>query len=210
MSYSSEQIEHARRLFAQNCEFLRGCVSVSDLPPPKLPEAAIAGRSNVGKSTLINLLTGRKNLARVSKTPGRTREVNFFRAGHELMIADLPGYGYARVSREETERWTELTFAYLSGRPNLRRVFLLIDSRRGPLPNDLAVMELLDRAAVSFQAVMTKCDKPTKAELRQKLAETETELRKHPAALPEVLMVSALNREGIDDLRAAIAAVAVR
>ncbi|MDE2473955.1 MAG: YihA family ribosome biogenesis GTP-binding protein, partial [Alphaproteobacteria bacterium] len=168
------------------------------------------GRSNVGKSTLINLLTGRRNLARVSKTPGRTREVNFFRAGNELMLADLPGYGYARVSREETARWTELIFAYLSGRPNLRRVFLLIDSRRGPLPNDIAVMELLDRTAVSFQAVMTKCDKPGKTELGQTLAGTEAEIRKHPAALPEVLMVSALNREGIDELRAAIAAIAVR
>jgi len=210
MTYSTDQIEHARRLFAQDCEFLRGCASVSDLPPPNLPEAAIAGRSNVGKSTLINLLTGRKNLARVSKTPGRTREVNFFRAGHELMLADLPGYGYARVSREETARWTELIFAYLSGRPNLRRVFLLIDSRRGPLPNDIAVMELLDRAAVSFQVVMTKCDKPDKAELRQALAETQAEVQKHTAALPEVLMVSALSREGIDELRAAIAAVAVR
>lgn len=210
MSYSPEQIELARRLFAQNCEFLRGSVSVLDLPPPKLPEAAIAGRSNVGKSTLINLLTGRRNLARVSKTPGRTREVNFFRAGNELMLADLPGYGYARVSREETARWTELIFAYLSGRPNLRRVFLLIDSRRGPLPNDIAVMELLDRTAVSFQAVMTKCDKPGKTELGQTLAGMEAEIRKHPAALPEVLMVSALNREGIDELRAAIAAVAVR
>ena len=197
-------------MFAQDCEFLRGCVSVADLPPPKLPEAAIAGRSNVGKSTLINLLTGRKNLARVSKTPGRTREVNFFRAGHELLIADLPGYGYARVSREETARWTELIFAYLSGRPNLRRVFLLIDSRRGPMANDTAVMELLDRTAVSFQAVMTKSDKPGKAELRQTLAATEAEMRKHPAALPDVLMVSALRREGIDELRAAIAAVAVR
>jgi GTP-binding protein len=210
MPYSAEQIERARRMFAQDCQFLRGCVSVSDLPPPKLPEAAIAGRSNVGKSTLINLLTGRKNLARVSKTPGRTREVNFFRAGDELMIADLPGYGYARVSREDTARWTELIFAYLSGRPNLRRVFLLIDSRRGPLPNDIAVMELLDRAAVSFQAVMTKCDKPGKSELRQTLAATAAEMGNHPAALPEVLMVSALNREGIDELRAAIAAVAVR
>jgi GTP-binding protein len=208
--YSTEQVEHARRLFAQNCEFLRGCLSLSDLPPPTLPEAAIAGRSNVGKSTLINLLTGRKNLARVSKTPGRTRELNFFRAGHELMLADLPGYGYARVSRAETARWTELIFAYLGGRPNLRRVFLLIDSRRGPLPNDIWAMELLDRAAVSFQAVMTKCDKPGKSELRHVLAQSEAEVRKHPAALPEVLMVSALTREGIDELRAAIAALAVR
>lgn len=210
MTYSTAEIEQARRLFAQSCEFLRGSVSAADLPPPELPEAAIAGRSNVGKSTLINLLTGRKNLARVSKTPGRTRELNFFSAGSQLMLADLPGYGYARVSREETARWTELIFAYLSGRPNLRRVFLLIDSRRGPLPNDIAVMDLLDRAAVSFQAVMTKCDKPTKSELREILSATETEVRKHPAALPEVLMVSALTREGVDQLRAALAAIAVR
>jgi len=206
-TYSSEELQRARRLFAGECEFVRGCAAIADLPPPHLPEVAFAGRSNVGKSTLVNLLTGRKSLARVSKTPGRTRELNFFRPAAELMLVDLPGYGYARVSKEETARWTELIFAYLRGRPNLRRVFLLIDSRRAPLDSDIAVMNLLDRAAVSFQAVMTKCDKPSKAELARAFAETGAEVRKHPAGLPEIICVSAVSGEGVDDLRAAIAAI---
>jgi len=209
-TYSGEELQWARRLFAGEWQFVRGCASIDDLPPQRLPEVAFAGRSNVGKSTLINLLTGRKSLARVSKTPGRTRELNFFRAAAELMLVDLPGYGYARVSKEETARWTELIFAYLRGRPNLRRAFLLIDSRRAPLESDIAVMGLLDRAAVSFQAVMTKCDKPSKAELARAFADTEAELRKHPAALPGLICVSAVSGEGIDHLRAAIAAISLR
>ncbi len=207
MNYSAEELERGRRLFAQNCEFIRGCAAMDDLPPPSLPEVAFAGRSNVGKSSLINLLTGRKALARVSKTPGRTRELNFFRAGTQLMLVDLPGYGYARVSREDTARWTDLIFAYLRGRPNLRRAFLLIDSRRGPLESDSMVMDLLDRAAVSFQVVMTKSDKPDKAELARSRGDTETELRKHPAGLPEIITTSAHSGEGVDELRATLAAV---
>jgi len=205
--YSSEELQRARRLFAGDWEFVRGCAAIADLPPAACPEVAFVGRSNVGKSTLINLLTGRKSLARVSKTPGRTRELNFFRASWDLMLVDLPGYGYARVSKEETARWTELIFAYLRGRPNLRRTFLLIDSRRGPLENDVAVMGLFDRAAVSFQTVMTKCDKPSKAELAQAFAETEGEVGKHPAGLAGIICVSAVSGEGVDELRAAIAAI---
>jgi GTP-binding protein len=208
MPYTAEELERGRRLFTRNCEFIRGCAAMADLPPAELPEVAIAGRSNVGKSSLINRLTGHKALARVSKTPGRTRELNFFRAGSELMLVDLPGYGYARVSREETARWTELIFAYLRARSNLRRAILLIDSRRGPLEIDVAVMELLDRAAVSFQVVMTKCDKPDKAELARSRAETETELHKHPAALPAIIVTSAQSGEGIGELRAALALLA--
>jgi GTP-binding protein len=207
MPYSIEELKHGRQFFAREWEFVRGCADIGDLPPPRIPEIAFAGRSNVGKSTLVNLLTGRKSLARVSKTPGRTRELNFFRAGGELMIVDLPGYGYARVSREQTERWTELVFAYLLGRPNLRRLFLLIDSRRGPLESDVSVMDLLDRAAVSFQAVMTKCDKPGAAELTRSRAEVETEVGKHPAGLAGIIAVSALSGAGVDELRAAIAAI---
>src|SRR5437868_3925340 len=142
MRFSAEQLEKGRLLFAQNCEFVRGSSAIDDLPPPELPEVAFAGRSNVGKSSLINFLTRRKALARVSKTPGRTRELNFFRAGAALMLVDLPGYGYARVSREDAARWTELIFAYLHARPNLRRVLLLMDSRRGPLDSDVSAMQL--------------------------------------------------------------------
>ena len=208
MNFSAEELERGRRLFAQNWEFMRGAAAIDDLPPPNSPEVAFAGRSNVGKSSLVNLLTGRKALARVSKTPGRTRELNFFRAGSALILVDLPGYGYARVSKEDVARWTELIFAYLCGRPNLRRVFLLMDSRRGPLDSDISVMQLLDRAAVSYQVVMTKCDKPSVAELTQSRGETESELHRHPAALADLIAVSTFSGKGVDELRAALAMVA--
>src|SRR3569832_498880 len=150
--------EAARKLFAGPCDFIWGATSIDNLPPATLPEVAFVGRSYVGKSSLVNALTGRKTLARVSNTPGRTREINFFRLGGRLMLADLPGYGYAKVSKVESAKWTELIFAYLSGRPSLRRVVLLIDSRRAPLPQDIEVMDLLDKAAVSYQLVLTKVD----------------------------------------------------
>lgn len=210
MEFSAEELDRGRRLFAQEWEFVRGCASIGDLPASRLPEAAIAGRSNVGKSSLINRLTGRTALARVSKTPGRTRELNFFRAGSGLMLVDLPGYGYARVSRAQSDAWTELIFAYLRGRSNLRRVFLLIDSRRGPLDSDVTVMDLLDRAAVSFQIVMTKCDKPGRVELQANVEATGTELGKHAAGLPAMIVTSAETGDGIDQLRAAVAALTVR
>src|SRR6201999_616344 len=140
------------------CEFIWGAARPDDLPPAKLPEVAFVGRSNAGKSSLINALTGRKTLARVSNTPGRTREINFFDLGGRLMLADLPGYGYAKVSKADHARWTELIFAYLRERATLRRVVLLIDARRGVLENDADVMALLDRAAVSYQLVLTKID----------------------------------------------------
>jgi GTP-binding protein len=204
----NEAEERGRLLFAQECEFLRGAASLDGIPPAELPEVAFVGRSNVGKSSLVNALTGRKTLARVSNTPGRTREINFFRLGGRLTLADLPGYGYARVSRTDSERWTELIFAYLRGRPNLRRTVLLIDSRRGPMPQDVEVMALLDRSAVSYQLVLTKVDKLKSGELAQVEAQTDAEARRHAAAHPELIATSAEKGDGIPALRAALAALA--
>jgi len=200
--------EHGRLLFAQGCEFVRGAASLDGIPTTRIPEVAFCGRSNVGKSSLLNALTGRKTLARVSNTPGRTREINFFRLGDRLMLADLPGYGSAQVSNADSARWTELIFAYLRGRPNLRRVVLLIDSRRGPLPQDVEVMDLLDSSAVSYQLVLTKIDKLKPGELAQIEAQTAEESRRHGAAHPELFVTSAEKGEGIAQLRAALAALA--
>jgi len=208
MPFSSDAIEAGRLLFAQQCEFLRGAAAIADLPPPDLPELAFVGRSNVGKSSLLNALTGRKTLARVSKTPGRTRQINFFRLGGRLLLADLPGYGYARVSKTESARWTELIFAYLRGRPNLRRAVVLIDARHGPRPNDLDVMELLDRAAVSYQLVLTKSDSLKPKECTEIQSQTAMESRNHPAAYPEIMAVSAVSGQGIPELRAELASLA--
>jgi GTP-binding protein len=205
----AELSEYGRLLFAQECEFLRGAASLADIPEPGLPEVAFVGRSNVGKSSLVNALTGRKTLARVSNTPGRTREINFFRLGARLMLADLPGYGYARVSKADSARWTELIFAYLRGRPNLRRAVLLIDSRRGTLSNDIEVMDLLDRAAVSYQLVLTKTDKLKPGELGEIESRTAEESRRHGAAHPELITTSAVAGLGIAELRAALAALTI-
>jgi GTP-binding protein len=204
----AELSEYGRLLFAQECEFLRGAANLTDIPEAGLPEVAFVGRSNVGKSSLVNALTGRKTLARVSNTPGRTREINFFRLGARLMLADLPGYGYARVSKADSARWTELIFAYLRGRPNLRRAVLLIDSRRGPLSHDVEVMDLLDRSAVSYQLVLTKADKLKPGELAQVESRTAEESRRHAAAHPELIATSAVAGMGIAEVRAALAALA--
>jgi GTP-binding protein len=205
---ADEAIEKGRLLFAKPCDFVRGAARLEHIPDAGLPEVAFAGRSNVGKSSLINALTGRKTLARVSNTPGRTREINFFRLGGRLMLADLPGYGFARASKDQSERWAELIFDYLRGRPNLRRVILLIDSRRGPLPNDTEVMTLLDRAAVSYQLVLTKTDKLKPNELAAVISNLAAESRTHGAAHPETIATSALTGHGIAELRAELAALA--
>ena len=199
------RLEKGRLLFAKQCDFLRGAVSEEDLPDYSLSEVAFAGRSNVGKSSLINSLTGRKTLARTSNTPGRTQEVNFFSLDNRLTLVDLPGYGYAAAPREKVATWTNLIGLYLQGRPNLRRVMLLLDGRHGPKKTDITVMTMLDKAAVSYQVVLTKCDKPKPAEL-QKLVEEIRGLQKtHVACHPDILLSSSVDQTGIDVVRAAIA-----
>lgn len=195
-------------LFAQPCQFVLGAVSGETLPPPRLPEIAFAGRSNVGKSSLINALTGRKTLAKTSVTPGRTQEVNFFNLADRLMIVDLPGYGFAQAPHKKVKTWQKLIRLYLSGRPVLRRVCVLIDARHGVKDVDQEIMTLLDDTAVSYQVILTKADKLKPAELAKVLAATETVLAKHPAAFPQLYATSAVERHGIEDLRAELATLA--
>ena len=184
-------------------------VRIDDLPKDGRPEVAFAGRSNVGKSSLINALTGRTSLARVSVTPGRTRELNFFSLGKDgaLYLVDMPGYGYARASKSEVKGWTRLIRDYLKGRRELKRVFLLIDARHGIKPNDTETMKMLDEAAVSYQVVLTKADKPKASELAALQEKIAGDLAKHPAAYPQILTTSARMGSGIDELRAAVASL---
>ena len=205
---TSIELEVGRLLFAQSCDFVMGVRTETDLPPLELPEVAFAGRSNVGKSSLLNALTNRRTLARTSNTPGRTREVNFFRLGGRLMLVDLPGYGYARAGKEEIARWNELIGDYLRGRGNLLRVYLLIDARRGIGAPDRKVMELLDKAAVVYQVVLTKIDKVKPGPLGKVQAATEAELKRHGAAYPEILATSSKNKFGLELLRATVATLA--
>jgi GTP-binding protein len=202
-------IAKGKALFKGPCSFVKGVVSIDDLPRDGRPEAAFAGRSNVGKSSLINALTGQKALARVSVTPGRTRELNFFTLGKDgaLALVDMPGYGYARASKAQVKGWTRLIRDYLRGRRELKRVFLLIDARHGIKPTDREIMTLMDEAAVSYQAVLTKADKPKASELAEVLEKVSAELAKHPAAFPEVLVTSARLGNGIAELRAAVASL---
>ncbi len=202
-------LEAARKLFAGPCDFIWGAASTDNLPPQSLPEIAFVGRSNAGKSSLVNALTGRRTLARVSHTPGRTRQINFFRLGEKLILADLPGYGYARASKSLAEEWQTLIFAYLRGRPNLRRVALLIDARRGAMETDRAAMGLLDSAAVSYILVLTKLDQLSPSERVKAQTEIAEEGRRHTAAYPEIFATSALKSLGLETLKAHIAALAV-
>jgi GTP-binding protein len=207
VSFSEDEIEAARKLFAGPVSFAKGVVALDGLPPADRPEVCFAGRSNVGKSSLINALTGRKDLARASNTPGRTQEINFFDLGGRAWLVDLPGYGYAEAPRALVEKWQALIKAYLSGRPTLRRAFVLIDGRHGVKPVDQEIMKLLDVAAVSYQAVLTKADKPKAAELAETAAGVAAALVKRPAAHPEVAVTSSEKGDGIAELRAAIAAL---
>jgi len=197
-----------RLLFARDVTFMLSVVKLSALPPPDMPEVCFAGRSNVGKSSLINALTGRKDLARASNTPGRTRELNYFNVDERIRVVDLPGYGYARASKKDIANWTELTRAYLRGRAPLRRVFVLIDSRHGLKDSDIDIMDMLDEAAVTYQVILTKTDKLKKGELEKVLKKTARRIKKRPAAFPELICTSSVKKNGLDVLRAEIATLA--
>ncbi len=197
-------VEAGRLLFAGETQFLKGVVALDGLPPADRLEVCFAGRSNVGKSSLINALTGRKGLARASNTPGRTQEINFFTLG-PLYLVDLPGYGFAEAPKGKVEGWQRVLKAYLAGRPTLRRAFVLVDGRHGLKAVDHEIMGLLDKAAVTFQVVLTKADKPRKGELEKVVAATLEGLKKHPAAYPEVMLTSSETGEGIETLRAEVA-----
>ena len=209
MSDDADLLEAGRLLFAGPVAFERGVVALEGLPDSELPEIAFAGRSNVGKSSLVNALTGRKTLARASAEPGRTRELNFFKMGEpaRLRLVDLPGYGYAKAPKVDIARWTALTRDYLRGRVSLKRVFLLIDSRHGLKPHDKDVMDALDQSAVNYQIVLTKGDKLKPTELAACVAASADAIKKRPAAHPEVIATSAETGVGIEALRATIAAL---
>ena len=200
-------VEAGRMLFAGGAEFLKGVVAMDGLPPGDRTEVCFAGRSNVGKSTLINALVGRKALARASNTPGRTQEINFFTLGDARYLVDLPGYGFANAPVAVVARWQELMRAYLSGRQSLRRAFVLIDARHGVKPVDHEIMGLLDTSAVPFQTVLTKADKLRGAALGKTLDQVREALSKHPAAYPELVVTSSEKGDGIDVLRAEIAVI---
>lgn len=204
----AEDHESGRKLFAGSCEFLRGVMTLADLPPADYPEVAFAGRSNVGKSSLVNALTGRTTLARVSNTPGRTQQLNFFLLGGRLTLVDLPGYGYAQVEKAKVKAWQSMLRSYLRGRAALKRVLLLVDARHGVKPNDADIMDMLDLTAVSYLTVLTKADKLAPAEREAAYAQTAQAIAKRPAAYPAFAVTSAETGEGIAALRAHIAALA--
>jgi len=209
LSISKNSIEKGRLLFARDVTFMLSAVSLDTLPPARLPEICFAGRSNVGKSSLINALTNRKGLARASNTPGRTRELNYFNIDERLFIVDLPGYGYAKASKSDIVRWTKLTREFLFGRASLRRVFLLIDSRHGTKENDIELMNMLDETAVTYQIVLTKIDKIKKSEIDVVYIKTAALIAKRPAAYPNIILTSSEKKNGLDELRSTIANIAI-
>jgi len=209
LSISKNSIEKGRLLFARDVTFMLSAVSLDTLPPARLPEICFAGRSNVGKSSLINALTNRKGLARASNTPGRTRELNYFNIDERLFIVDLPGYGYAKASKSDIVRWTKLTREFLFGRASLRRVFLLIDSRHGTKENDIELMNMLDETAVTYQIVLTKIDKIKKSEIDEVYIKTAALIAKRPAAYPNIILTSSEKKNSLDELRSTIANIAI-
>ena len=206
--FSEAELEAARKLFAGPCNFVLGVAHLEQLPTDDLIEVAFVGRSNVGKSSLINALTGRKALARTSNIPGRTQQLNFFNLGARLHIVDLPGYGFAKAPKQIVDEWNALIRRYLQGRAQLRRAFVLIDSRHGVKAVDHEIMKMLDEAAVSYQVVLTKADRIKTSERDKILARVDADVRKRPAAYPEILQTSSEKGHGIAELRAAIAALA--
>jgi GTP-binding protein len=205
----SAVLEEGRLLFERECFFVAGATNEAALPALILPEIAFAGRSNVGKSSLINALTRQTKLARTSQNPGRTQQINFFELRDRLMLVDLPGYGFARASKTRVAEWTSLIHAFLRGRPNLRRVCILVDSRHGLKPNDEALMAELDEAAVVYQFVLTKIDKTSDEKRAVIINRIRNSFNRHPAAHPEIHQTSAENNSGIKELRASLATLAV-
>jgi GTP-binding protein len=208
--YEDVEIENARKLFSGECKFIAAALNSNAVPDEECYEIAFAGRSNVGKSSLVNALTNRKTLARTSQTPGRTRQLIFFELQHnltKLRLVDLPGYGYAKAPKKDIQSWTSLTLKYLKGRPSLRTICLLIDSRRGIGVYDELIMKELDKAAVSWIVVLTKADKLTNEEIEKIKDSTSKNISKHPAAYPEIIVTSSLKNDGIPMLRAYLASL---
>jgi GTP-binding protein len=201
---ANEELEAGRKLFATECTFMLGVAHLQQLPMTTTPEIALTGRSNVGKSKLVNALTGRKSIARTSVTPGRTQQLNFFNLGNRLLIVDLPGYGYANAPKNEVDAWTQLVKQYLMGRAQLRRVCMLIDIRHGLKDSDRRIMKELDQAAVNYQIVLTKADKVTAKQIKKVTENVSKEASKHVAAHPKIVITSALKGTGISELRAAL------
>jgi GTP-binding protein len=208
--YEDVEIEKARKLFSGECKFIAAALNSNAVPDEECYEIAFAGRSNVGKSSLVNALTNRKTLARTSQTPGRTRQLIFFELQHnltKLRLVDLPGYGYAKAPKKDIQSWTSLTLKYLKGRPSLRTICLLIDSRRGIGVYDELIMKELDKAAVSWIVILTKADKLTNEEIEKIKDSTSENISKHPAAYPEIIVTSSLKSDGIPMLRAYLASL---
>ena len=210
MLYEDVEIENARKLFSGECKFIAAALNSNAVPDEECYEIAFAGRSNVGKSSLVNALTNRKTLARTSQTPGRTRQLIFFELQHnltKLRLVDLPGYGYAKAPKKDIQSWTSLTLKYLKGRPSLRTICLLIDSRRGIGVYDELIMKELDKAAVSWIVILTKADKLTNEEIEKMKDSTSKNISKHPAAYPEIIVTSSLKSDGIPMLRTYLASL---
>lgn len=205
--YTAEQLDKGAKLFSQPCVFVLSVAKLEQLPLSELPEVAFAGRSNVGKSSIINAVTSKKGLAKTSSTPGRTQQLNYFNLAEKIHIVDLPGYGFAQAPENLVKQWQKLIFAYLQGRVNLKRVFLLIDSRHGIKKVDSEIMDMLDKAAVTYQIVLTKADKISEKALQKVLKETKKIVDKHAAAYTTVLITSSEKKRGLDELRYEIASM---